>query len=145
MASNDLVLCDQTFSVGRTNLLMKCHKFLDRPNLLNAPYKVQSAVTAASFEHFVDVIEGSRPHVTASNASDLSLLCDEFGFVELGQQVSEFDPRLGAVQEAKHALPEGIQQLLDEMEGHVHVLEKRRNELVLMMARAFGGGPKGAM
>jgi hypothetical protein len=124
---------------------MKCRTFLEHPNLLTAPYKVQSAVAIPSFEHFIEVIEDSTPHITASNASDLSLLCDEFGFADLAQQVSAFDPDLTAVQDTKRLLPEDIRHLFDELDCHVHALEKRRDELILLMARTLGGGTKRVM
>jgi hypothetical protein len=80
---------------------VKCQTFIDHPDLLIAPYKVQSQVAVSLFEHFVHIIGGATPIITAGNASDLLLLCKEFRFVELAERVSEFDPRLTAVQEPK--------------------------------------------
>jgi hypothetical protein len=140
MVSDETVLGDEMFWVQRVNLLVNCHKFLEHPDLLLAPYKIRSAVAVASLKQFVQVIEGSEPHITRSNASDLSVLCEEFGFVELAERMSEFDPRLRVVPEAKVGLPDDIRQLFEELEGNVHVLKKRRDELLLKMAGVLVGG-----
>jgi predicted nucleic acid-binding Zn-ribbon protein len=86
----ELVLDGQTFTVQRRTLVYNCELFADNPVLQTQPYAVQARVSPDSFRIFVNAIGTSEAEITDSNAKDLRLLCDEFKFTTLLQEVTEW-------------------------------------------------------
>jgi hypothetical protein len=80
----------QTIYIARSPLLQKCGRFREDESLLTRPYHVQSPVSTAILQLFVDSIEGASPEISLDNAHSLKLLCDEFQFSDLGAKVYVF-------------------------------------------------------
>jgi hypothetical protein len=112
----ELVLHGSSWFVDRIPLFMDCQMFLRHPGLLEGPYHVQSNVSPASFQHFVDVVQGADAAIDSKNAADLILLCAEFEYEKLEARLAEFEPYEAAVLHARRALPGGVRVLLDELQ-----------------------------
>jgi hypothetical protein len=80
----------ETFSVPIVPLVANSLMFQHNPALLTRPYAVQRRVSADNLRVFLSAMTGATPEITAANAADLALLCDEFGFTTLAQRVTQF-------------------------------------------------------
>jgi hypothetical protein len=76
--------------IEREKLVQTCGKFRDSPALMAQPYTVTSNVAADVFQAVVNAINGETPTITNENATDIALLCEEFGHQMLSAAVSEF-------------------------------------------------------
>jgi chromosome segregation ATPase len=85
-----LVLNGEPLSVSMPSLVVHCHLFRTKPELLNKPYRVESAVSSDSLRVFVAAIGGAAAEISNTNVADLSQLCDEFKFIELAKRVGDW-------------------------------------------------------
>jgi hypothetical protein len=90
MAKSQLVLNGTTFSVGTRLLVLNCNLFESNPGLLGAPYLLRSRVSTSSFQLFLSALDGESITISESNQSDLTDLCDEFGYSGLSDQLAAF-------------------------------------------------------
>jgi hypothetical protein len=79
----DLVHPDVTHRIPLDLLVSKCRELTANQELTRSPYRVQSAVSAASFLVFVAALEGKAVNITERNCAELSQLYEEFGFGDL--------------------------------------------------------------
>jgi hypothetical protein len=84
---------DITRSLHTAKLIASCAIFDGDPTLFARPYRAKSQVSAADFQLFVKIIEGSDPELTHENCPALELLGDEFKFTGLGDKVQAFTDR----------------------------------------------------
>jgi hypothetical protein len=85
-----LLLNETEYLVPQQALISRCSVFAENRSLVAVPYAVRSRISATSFEIFVQAIEGTWIAVGDSNAEDLLLLCNEFGFADLLPRVRGF-------------------------------------------------------
>jgi hypothetical protein len=78
MSEVKLLLNDAVFFVPRLALLQVCTKFATKR--LPRHYRVTSKVSAKCLEMFLSALKGQEIEVTKTNFTELSTLCDEFGF-----------------------------------------------------------------
>jgi hypothetical protein len=76
--------------VPAVHALTKCSLFRNKPSLVASPYQIRSSVGATSVQQFITALEGDAVSITMENVSDLSLLCEEFGFDDFGAKLCEF-------------------------------------------------------
>jgi hypothetical protein len=135
MATNDLVLAGQTFSVQRVPLFMNCQTFVKNPALLMATYQVQSPVAADILRTFLSAVEGATPELTIANAPGLALLCDEFGFTSLAEQVSEFESRHSSIDEHARRIIAALKDQLVQQNREICVLHEEAGQHRSQLAR----------
>jgi hypothetical protein len=93
MASVTLMHDNEGYRVPSDQAMAVCTLFQNDPALATAPYPVRSSVPPSSFRQFVSAIQGDAVEITAENACDLSLLCQEFGFAALAAKISFHEAR----------------------------------------------------
>jgi hypothetical protein len=86
----NLVLNGEPISVSIASLIGKCRLFRTKPEVLHKPYKVESSVSLDSLQRFVGAIGCAVVEISGANVRDLSQLCDEFKFIELGKPVGDW-------------------------------------------------------
>jgi hypothetical protein len=127
MSSAQIAANGKTFSVRKRLFMMACDLFDNYPDLLEAPYPLRSRVSTPSFEEFLSAIEGNSATVTESNYADLNLLCKEFGYSGLVNQLSAFaqsHPSADcAISEMQSRVPELEVELNGEREYNVKLLD----------------------
>jgi predicted nucleic acid-binding Zn-ribbon protein len=67
-----------------------CDRFADDSRLLASPYRVASPVSVEAFLLFLEAINGTEIQATHQNISELSQLCEEFGFTRLSTKLATF-------------------------------------------------------
>jgi hypothetical protein len=85
-----LVHQQETFQISPKDVLQKCDLFINDPMLIASPYKVKSPVSLGDFREFVSALRNTTVKITNNNFTGLSQLCDEFGFRDLVERLSEF-------------------------------------------------------
>jgi hypothetical protein len=85
-----LVLNGESISVPIASLVVHCHLFQTKPELLGKPYRVESGVSSDSLRVCVGSIGGAAAEISDANVRDLSQLCDEFKFIELAKIVGDW-------------------------------------------------------
>jgi hypothetical protein len=85
-----LVHPNETLQVPGKLLLSKCDVSAEDPGLTAVPYHVTSRVSVSDFREFVSALQDTTVKVTNKNFKELSLLCEEFRFRDLGAQLSQF-------------------------------------------------------
>jgi small GTP-binding protein len=89
MASLQLILGETSYEVPISTIVATCGKFANNPNLLEAPYRVESPVSPVVFECFLEAINGKDLTPTPKNVADLAKLGKEFGFKALSDLRSQ--------------------------------------------------------
>jgi uncharacterized coiled-coil protein SlyX len=90
------IICGQmSFSAPIQRLVRAFRIFKDDVTLLSKPYTVQSAVSPDAIRQVLSGLEG-EVLITTSNADELSLLCDEFGYRDLKPRIEHFLTRVRA-------------------------------------------------
>jgi len=95
--TTSLLVGDRSFEVLRRLLFSTCELFVEQPQLLSRPYRVQSRVTAAEFGVFLEAISGRDLEIASENVEFLEILCAEFGFSDLQRKVEAFVSRTSAI------------------------------------------------
>jgi hypothetical protein len=122
MTSVLLVHPEATLTVPALQAITKCNLFQKNPTLAAAPYRVQSPVTLSIFREFVTELEGNAVNITATNFTELQLLCEEFSFDDFAAKLSEFRSSLG-VKESEEPNARGrIAALQEKANEHDHVI-----------------------
>jgi hypothetical protein len=80
---------DMTFSVSRTELLLKSRHFPEDRALAKFPYQVDSRGVFAPLKGFTEAMKIELPDVTWANADCLTSLCTEIGFDSLRDVISK--------------------------------------------------------
>jgi hypothetical protein len=90
MAAVCLVHPSETRQVSGFQLILKCKLFQETLSLVAAPYTLKCVVPVHIFQIFTSAVEDQPIQITNENYSDLTLLCDEFGFEALSKQLNDF-------------------------------------------------------
>jgi hypothetical protein len=88
MATVTLVVGEAAFPVSRQSLRQACDLFAS--GSAPSPYRVQSPIPFSIFSLFLEAVNGRDIQITNEKVSDLSQLCDEFGFRSLFSKLSAF-------------------------------------------------------
>jgi hypothetical protein len=73
-----------------------CEIFAPNSRPVQQPNHVCARVDPATFQLFVEAINGAPPDVTRDNAQDLDELCKEFKFAEFGKTIAGFLTQQGS-------------------------------------------------
>jgi hypothetical protein len=77
--------------VNRATLLSKLDLSRANPVLLDlADYEIHSLVSSSAISDFLEVLSSSKFVITTANCASLTLLSEEFDFVELSEACKEF-------------------------------------------------------
>jgi uncharacterized coiled-coil protein SlyX len=81
----------------------KCNLFKNNPDLVFAPYRIQSGVSLEDFRDFVSALEDKLIKINDRNFPGLSQLSEEFGFQALSKKFSAHrrSPGLSSAQTAE--------------------------------------------
>jgi hypothetical protein len=90
MTTAELIFEGQTFQIARRSSIATRELFVENPNLLSTPYRVDSRASDRRFRLFVAAIEGATTEIGTKNAINVESLSGEFQFLELGRQIREF-------------------------------------------------------
>jgi hypothetical protein len=90
MASVELVHPSETRTIPRQRLQDTCVIFQQDPALLDRPYTLKSKIELEIFHDFLAALEDRPLTITQTNFPGLLRLCDEFGFDDLSERLSEF-------------------------------------------------------
>jgi hypothetical protein len=69
---------------------LKCNLFADNLSLTSSPYSVRAPVWVDDLRELVLGLEDKSVQITNANLGGLSLLCDQFCFIGLSEQLSAF-------------------------------------------------------
>jgi hypothetical protein len=133
-----LVLNDEPINISIASLVVNCHLFQTKPELLNKPDRVESRVSLDSLRVFVGGIGGEAVEMNEANIRDVSQLCDEFKFLELAKTVGDW--------QSEH--PQFDPVICRELGPVRAALEKRlesRAHTMLMLNQALHRGRQAAM
>jgi hypothetical protein len=89
MPSVALVHSQARIDVPGVQLINKYDLFRNNIVLAASPYIVSSNVSLDILRQFTSTLEDHAIEITNLNLSDLSLLCDEFGFLSLRERLLE--------------------------------------------------------
>jgi hypothetical protein len=118
MSLIELTLDGSTFPVPTIPLITNCRTFEANPSLLTEPYRVRSPVNPDSLRLFVDTIKcfGSCAEIPAESVSDVSLLCEEFGFARLSEKIRNADSMRDEVEALKRLILDQQRQIESQQE-----------------------------
>jgi archaellum component FlaC len=115
MSSIMLVHLEETVTVPTLQAMTKWNLFQNNPTLLTSPYQIQSPVSLSIFREFISAFEGKAVEITDATISGLYELCEELGFKEFEQKLSEFHPSMSLEEtEAEDSDPHGRIAALEE-------------------------------
>jgi hypothetical protein len=107
-----LVVGEATFPVASQPLRQACDLFAS--GCAPSHYNVHSQAALSLFSLFLKAVSGKDIQITNENVSDLSQLCDEFGFWSLSStqrlgpsttgRKARFDPRYHVHRKSRHIL-----------------------------------------
>jgi hypothetical protein len=128
MSTVPLVHSSETRQVEGVHLVNKCSAFRTNLTLLAQPYSIRSAVSPASFKDFSDALEDAPITITSENFCDLTQLCQEFGYEELGRRVTEFRESSDSTVPTRELL--NAIARVSQLEHQVAALETQNRELI---------------
>jgi hypothetical protein len=134
MKTTKISLGRKSVAVPSDILRHNCHLFRNNQTLLDSTYRVTSPVSVDAFRVFLTALSGETPDITADTVSGLAMLCDEFGFSGLCQEISRLhaeriirlDNALSHVQQELASL----RKETTELKIRVSVLEQNRPAVV---------------
>jgi len=103
-----------------------CSLFLRDPTLLTMPYDVRSPASLAVVREFIAAIDGSFPEINSSNISELTLLCDEFGFQALKEKLTEFSSKCVFIDSDLRIMIQTLEDQLLQVQRQLCALSHRR-------------------
>ncbi len=107
----------------RKTILVGLDLFDRNTLLLASPYRVTSVVSENVFRVFVDAISGNSIHVTTANCDELALLCQEFGFHGIDDEIARIRQRsearvdVDALNRIRH-----LERTIESMQSEIHSL-----------------------
>jgi hypothetical protein len=103
---------------------MKYRRFEEDPTLLAIPYHVRCPVHIATFRAFVDALNGTHPEITTENVYDLGLLCMEFDFAQLSDQISSYRSQDSSIDFDARAELALLREAVTELQRAIELLHR---------------------